>query len=107
MTTPVNGLGPIAPVMPVAGVTPTAPGREATAAAAGPSFAETLQQALAATNALQLEAGHQAELLAAGLVDDAHTVTIAAERASLALQLTVAVRNKVVEAYQEIMRMQV
>lgn len=100
---PVERIGALAPPKPVAGMSPAGTAAEP----AGTSFAETLQQALAATNALQLEAGRQAELLAAGLVDDAHTVTIAAERASLALQLTVAVRNKVLEAYQEIMRMQV
>lgn len=105
MPTPIDPVGALPPVKPAAaiGQAQNAPNPAAT----GPSFAETLQQALAATNALQIEAGHQAELLAAGLVDDAHTVTIAAERASLALQLTVAVRNKALEAYQEIMRMQV
>lgn len=105
MTGPIAPIGAIRPLAPVAGAAQAA--APAAATQAGPSFAETLQQALAATNDLQLEAGRQAELLAAGLVDDAHTVTIAAERASLALQLTVAVRNKVLEAYQEIMRMQV
>lgn len=36
-----------------------------------------------------------------------HQVIIAGEQASLALQMTVQIRNKVIEAYQEIMRMQV
>ena len=38
---------------------------------------------------------------------DLHQVMIAAEQAGLALQLTVQVRNKIIEAYQEISRMQV
>ncbi|MFV9509863.1 flagellar hook-basal body complex protein FliE [Tepidibacillus sp. LV47] len=42
-----------------------------------------------------------------GDVQDLHHVMIATEKASLGLQLTVQVRNKIVEAYQEIMRMQV
>lgn len=45
--------------------------------------------------------------LAAGQVDDISQVIVAAEKADIALQLTLAVRNKAVEAYQEIMRMQV
>ena len=36
-----------------------------------------------------------------------HQVMLAAEQASLSLQLTVQVRNKILEAYQEVMRMQV
>lgn len=45
--------------------------------------------------------------LATGEVKDLHQVMIAMEKANLGLQLTVQVRNKVVEAYQEMMRMQV
>ncbi|MDL2288053.1 flagellar hook-basal body complex protein FliE [Oscillospiraceae bacterium OttesenSCG-928-F05] len=41
----------------------------------------------------------------AGGLTDLHTATIAAEQADLALQLTVAIRNKVVDAYNEVMRM--
>lgn len=44
--------------------------------------------------------------LATGEVKNLHEVTIAAQKASIALQLTVQVRDKAVEAYQEIMRMQ-
>jgi flagellar hook-basal body complex protein FliE len=44
--------------------------------------------------------------LVTGEVQDVHEVMIAAQKASLSLQMTVQVRNKVVEAYQEVMRMQ-
>jgi len=44
--------------------------------------------------------------LATGEVKDLHQVTIAMEKAELGLQLTVQVRNKIIEAYQEVMRMQ-
>jgi len=37
---------------------------------------------------------------------DAHTVTIASEKAAITLQLTAQIRNKVIEAYQDVMRMQ-
>jgi len=42
-----------------------------------------------------------------GDLDDVHDYTIAAAQSSLALELTAAVRNKAVEAFNEIMRMQV
>lgn len=41
-----------------------------------------------------------------GDLDDVHDYTIAAARSSLALELTAAVRNKAVDAFTEIMRMQ-
>lgn len=44
---------------------------------------------------------------AVGNVQDLHDVTIALEKANLGIQLTTQVRNKVVEAYQEVMRMQI
>jgi flagellar hook-basal body complex protein FliE len=40
-------------------------------------------------------------------MDNLHQVMITAEKASVTLQTTLEIRNKVVEAYQEIMRMQV
>ena len=44
--------------------------------------------------------------LVTGTLDDLHTATIAAAKADIMLNLTVQVRNKMVESYQEIMRMQ-
>lgn len=42
-----------------------------------------------------------------GEVADVHQLTIAAEKLSLGLEMTVQIRNKAVEAYQEIMRTQI
>jgi len=66
-----------------------------------------LQQGLAQVNALQAEADSAIWRLASGQADNLHEVMIAVERASIALELTIAIRNRLVEAYQEIMRMQV
>jgi flagellar hook-basal body complex protein FliE len=41
-----------------------------------------------------------------GDLPDVHQLTIAAEKASLGLELTLQVRNKILEAYQDVMRMQ-
>lgn len=43
-------------------------------------------------------------LLATGQIDDAHTVPIAAAEAKLSVDLLVQLRNKAVEAYNELMR---
>lgn len=73
----------------------------------GKSFGEFLSDALSETNKLQHEASKASFDLASGQVQDLSEVVIATEKATVALQLTMQVRNKVVDAYQEIMRMQV
>lgn len=75
--------------------------------AAAASFADTMVRALESVNSLQLDAQKGAGSLADGSAANVHSVTIALEQANIALQLTTAVRNKVVEAYQEVMRITV
>lgn len=77
------------------------------ASAGGRSFGTVLEEAIAEVDALQKQAEQAALRLASGADIDLHQVSIAGARADLALQLTIAIRNKLVEAYQEIMRMQV
>nr|PZN44043.1 MAG: flagellar hook-basal body complex protein FliE [Bacillota bacterium] len=74
-------------------------------AEAGQSFAAFLEEALARVEAQQREAQAAAVRLAAGQAPDLAAVILASEKATLSLQLAIAVRNKVIEAYQEIMRM--
>lgn len=71
------------------------------------SFGEFLTDALKETNSLQNEAAKLNEALAAGKLEDISQVVIAGEKADIAMQLTLQVRNRAVDAYQEIMRMQV
>jgi flagellar hook-basal body complex protein FliE len=71
------------------------------------SFRQILSTALEDVNKLQLSAQQGSANLAAGKIQDVSEVVIATEKATIALQLTMQVRNKVVDAYQEIMRMQV
>lgn len=70
-------------------------------------FKDLLTNAIQQVNEQQIESRKLTEKLITGEVTDLHEVMIAAEKASISLNLTVQVRNKVVEAYQEIMRMQV
>lgn len=74
---------------------------------AAPGFADMLKSAVADTNRLQLEADRAAVSLQTGEAQNIHEVTIAMEKAEVSLRLMVSMRNKAVEAYQEIMRMQV
>lgn len=72
-----------------------------------PSFEEYLTNSIKDVNELQIDADRQSTLLATGQAENVHDVTIAATKAKISLDLTMAVRNKVVESYKEIMRMQV
>ena len=69
-------------------------------------FGEQIKKTLSEVNALQLNAGELAERFANGEIEDIHDVMIAAEKSSVSLELVLEVRNKLVEAYREIMRMQ-
>lgn len=73
----------------------------------GVSFMDFLNNAISDVNKLQLEAEELNEAFAAGKNDNIHQVMIAAEKADIALQFTIQIRNKILEAYQEIMRMPV
>ncbi len=74
---------------------------------AGPSFADTLKEAVNNVNQLQLDSDKKAQELTTGQTDDIAGVMLAAEKADIALRAMVQVRNKIIDAYQEIMRMQV
>lgn len=71
------------------------------------SFSSTLEQAIHAVNDLQKKADHAAQELAVGRTDNVADVMIAAEKADIALKMMVQVRNKIIDAYQEVMKMQV
>lgn len=71
------------------------------------NFGEILSDAISRVNELEKESDKMSEKLAMGEADNLHEVVIATEKADLALNLAVQVRNKMVEAYEEIMRMQI
>lgn len=68
------------------------------------SFAETLGQALGSVDKLQVQADEQASRVALG-GGNLHEMSLALEKADISMRLAVKVRNKLVEAYNEIMRM--
>jgi flagellar hook-basal body complex protein FliE len=71
------------------------------------AFSAFLKDALNKVNEQQVQADQLTEKLVKGENVDLHQVMIAAQKASISLQLALEVRNKVIEAYQEMMRMQI
>jgi flagellar hook-basal body complex protein FliE len=71
------------------------------------SFADTLKDAVQNVNQMQKESDHKMQELATGKNKNVAEVMITAEKADIAFKLMVQVRNKIIEAYQEIMKMQV
>jgi len=75
--------------------------------ASGPTFGEQVQKAVEQISDLQSEASDLVEQVATGQVEDVHKAMIAMEQASLSFNFGLQVRNKALEAYQEIMRTQI
>ena len=70
------------------------------------SFGSMLARSLDDVNRLKLEADGAVEDLATGKQKDIHATMIALEKADVAFQLLMQVRNKIISAYETIMRMQ-
>lgn len=68
---------------------------------------QTFGQALDQLSAAQAHSDQLIQKLAAGENVDLHTVMIAAEQADISFRVALALRDRLVEAYQEMMRMQV
>lgn len=82
---------------------PQAPGQ----AEGGKSFADTLKDAVGQVNQAQREADVKMQELSTGKTHNIHDVMLTTEKADISLRLMTQVRNKIIEAYQEIMKMQV
>jgi flagellar hook-basal body complex protein FliE len=73
----------------------------------GAGFGEILKDAISTVNELQKQSDQEIQKLMTGESQDLHTTVIAMQKADLSFQMMMQVRNKIVQAYQEIMRMQV
>lgn len=71
------------------------------------SFAGAMTDAMQAVQSLQSGAQESAARFLAGETEDLHRVALDQQRAAIAFDMFLQVRNKVVQAYQEVMRMQV
>ena len=70
----------------------------------GDAFSSILQQSIQNVSHLQGDADTEVNKFVSGEQDDPHTTMLAVQRASLAFDMFVQVRNKVVQAYQEVMK---
>lgn len=96
----IQGTSPFNPVQ-----SPASSG--ATTGADGKSFKDTLLDSLNEVNRLQQEASDGVEKLATGQTDDFAGVFSAVRKADVAFSMLMEMRNKLVEAYQEIQQMRV
>ena len=98
MPFPISGLGPVTPLpVPPSGADSTG----------GGEFGDILKDAMQKVGSLNDEASKSLENFLSGEGEDLHKAMLATQRADLAGELFLQVRNKVVAAYQEVMRMQV
>lgn len=98
---PLN-LNPISPLKPLADLGQT--GSEG--AAEGPNFSDILKQALQEVDAAQHNAEQEVRNLMTGESTDMHTAILAVQKADVSFQMMMAVRGKLIDAYREVMRMQ-
>lgn len=91
-------------------IRPTEPGanglRPAETTADGANFGDLLKQALQEVNAAQHTADQEARNLMSGESTDMHTAILAVQKADVSFQMMMAVRSKLIDAYREVMRMQ-
>ena len=96
------------PISPIRAV----PLPEMAAPSSGPSsgagdFQSVLANAIGGVERLRADAGKTVERFLAGDGEEVHTVALATQRAELAFETFLQVRNKVVSAYQAVMQMQI
>ena len=100
MSLPITAIRPIvAPELARAG------GAASPASAAG-DFRSVLKSAVERVENFQAQAGQSVERFLSGESEELHATALAVQRAELSFELFLQTRNKIVQAYQEIMRMQ-
>lgn len=97
----INGI--VKPITPLAQPTE----RIKTPGEAQTRFANVLKNAIDDVNDAQKVSDLKTEALATGQIDDLHHVMISAQKASITLETTVQIQRKMIDAYNEVMRMQV
>ncbi|MGN7478533.1 flagellar hook-basal body complex protein FliE [Solibacillus silvestris] len=100
-------INPISFMSPAQSVNEINNGAQITSANAQQQFADTLKEAIASVNEHQKTSDMMTQKLINGGDVDLFEVMVAAQKASVTLNTTIEIRNKAVEAYQEIMRMSV
>lgn len=98
----------ILPIGSGAGITPVkAPEIPGKSPSGGASFQDALTNAIQQVEQYREDANNSVQSFLAGEGEDLHRVALQTQQAELAFEMFLQVRNKVVQAYQEVMRMQV
>ncbi|HEV8690104.1 MAG TPA: flagellar hook-basal body complex protein FliE [Ideonella sp.] len=92
---------------PVAAAMPSVAQTAATNATPGAGFGQLVTQGLEQVNNSLLDSQVDMQRLAAGEVGNLHQVMLRMEQSRLSFQLMLQVRNRLLESYQDVMRMQV
>jgi flagellar hook-basal body complex protein FliE len=95
-----------APILPISGVTLPSAIRPAGQPSSGGAFQQVLSGAMQQVEASGQSASASVERFLSGENEELHTTILATQQAELSFDLFLQARNKVVSAYQEIMRMQ-
>jgi flagellar hook-basal body complex protein FliE len=95
---PISNIAPLASK--IAGIPSTG------ASSSSGTFQQILQNTIGTIEGLNNNAGTAVQNFLSGKNEDLHTTVLATQQAEMAFQLGLQVRNKVVSAYQEIMKMQ-
>jgi flagellar hook-basal body complex protein FliE len=96
----ISGLGPLIPTPPQLVAPPAA------TESSGTSFSDILSNAINQVESSRSSANQSVEQFLSGEGEDLHSTILATQRAELEFQMFMQVRNKVVSAYQEVMKMQ-
>jgi flagellar hook-basal body complex protein FliE len=70
-------------------------------------FSEALKKAVNDLSALEEDSGKKVNSLVTGKLENVHDIMIAMEKSKIGLNMAIEVRNKLIEGYKEVMRMQV
>ncbi len=99
---PLQNLNPLSPIKPLTGASQT--GSEGTIE--GSTFSDILKQALQEVDTVQHNSEQEVRNLMTGESTDMHTAILAVQKADVSFQMMMAVRGKLIDAYREVMRMQ-
>jgi flagellar hook-basal body complex protein FliE len=100
MVNQVQGIKHVDPIARPGSLSPQSP-------ASGDAFSGIFEKAVSSVQSAENSAGEGIERMLNGESEEVHQTILSAQRAELAFDMFLQVRNKVVQAYQEVMRMQV
>jgi flagellar hook-basal body complex protein FliE len=103
---PLQNIPQLPSISPLSGPSKPGQGSGAAGAEGGVAFGDLLKQALQEVNQASAQAEDEARNLMTGESADMHTAMLAVQKADLSFQMMMAVRSKLIDAYREVMRMQ-